>query len=140
MRRKASPEVLKSLLEQCRLLDRARAVNDSTYSIQWGSVTIVTGSSGGGIVVVAPMFDAPPKRRREAFCHRLLELNSEMGGTAAFAVQPGGSVVLQVGRGIKGINADEFGIMIGTVARFAQDYTARLREEFYGSYSGAQPK
>lgn len=132
MPRKASRDVLKNLLDQCRLLDRAKPVNESTYSIQWGSVTIVTGSSSGGIVVVAPMFDAPPKRRREAFCHRLLELNSEMGGTAAFAVQPGGSVVLQVGRGLKGINADEFGIMLGTVARFAQDYTPQLRDEFYG--------
>ncbi len=133
MARKASRDVLKTLLEQCRLLEMANQVNENTYSIEWGSVTVVTGSSGGGIVVVAPMFDAPPRRRREAFCHRLLELNSEMGGTAAFAVQPGGAVVLQVGRGLKGINADEFGIMLGTVARFAQDYTSRLRDEFFGS-------
>ena len=132
MSRKASRDVLKNLLEQCRLLDVAQQVSESTYSIRWGSVTVVTGSSGGGVVAVAPMFDAPPKRRREAFCHRLLELNNEMGGTAAFAVQPGGAVVLQVGRGIKGLGADEFGIMLGTVARFAQDYTSRLRDEFYG--------
>ncbi len=131
MAKKASRDVLRTLLAQCRLLDMADRVGDSTYSIRWGSVTIITGSSSGGLVVVAPMFDAPPKRRREAFCHRLLELNSEMGGTASFAIQPEGSVVLQVGRGLKGIDADEFGIMLGTIARFAQDYTPRLRDEFF---------
>ena len=133
MPKKASRDVVKTLLAQCRLLDMADRVSDSTYSIRWGSVTIITGSSGGGVVVVAPMFDAPPKRRREAFCHRLLELNSEMGGTASFAFQRDGAVVLQVGRGIKGVDADEFGIMLGTVARFAQDYTPRLRDEFYAA-------
>jgi hypothetical protein len=46
-------------------------------------------------------------------------------------MQKDGSVVLQVGRGVKGLDAHEFGLMLGTVGRFADEYDDRLREEFY---------
>ena len=54
-----------------------------------------------------------------------------MGGTAGFAISPEGSIVLQVGRGIKGLDANEFALMLGTVGKFADDYDDTLRDEFY---------
>jgi hypothetical protein len=125
------PEVLTGLLEAAGLAEAAEKVGDSMYRLQWGSATLVTGTVGDGIVVIAPMFDGPPATNVEAFYRRLLEINSEMGGTAALSMQKDGSVVLQVGRGVKGLDAHEFGLMLGTVGRFADEYDDRLREEFY---------
>ena len=39
--------------------------------------------------------------------------------------------MLQVGRGVKGLDAGEFAIMIGTDGKFADDYDDQLRDEFY---------
>lgn len=122
---------LGQLLADTGLGDAAEAVGDGLYRIKWGSATLVAGVFGDGVAVIAPLFDAPPARDREEFFRRLLEINGELGGTAAFAVQPDGAVVLQVGRGIAGLDAQELGLMIGTVGKFADDWDDRLREEFY---------
>ena len=124
-------KVLAKLIEDAGLGDAAEKVGESMYRLKWGSATLITGTAGEGIVVIAPMFEAPPKTNLEAFYKRLLEINSAMGGTATLAVQPDGSIVLQVGRGIKGLDSHEFGLMLGTVGRFADEYDNRLEEEFY---------
>ena len=124
-------EVLEDLLEQCDLADKAEKVADSMFMFRWGSATVIAGASGEAIVVLAPLFEALPEKDPDAFCRRLLELNGRMGGTAGFAISPEGSVVLQVGRGIKGLDANEFALMLGTVGKFADDYDDALRDEFY---------
>jgi hypothetical protein len=124
------PDLLQGLLAQSGMGDIAEKLGDQMYRIQWGSAALVTCTLGESIVVLAPMFDAPP-RERERFFQRILEINAEMGGTAAFALQPDGAIVLQVGRGLAGLDAHEFGLMLGTVGRFADEYDDRLRAEFY---------
>ncbi len=126
-----SQSLLEGLLRDAGLADAAQKVGESMYRIKWGSATLVTGTVGEGIVVIAPLFDSPPENNTEAFYKRLLEINAEMGGTAALAVQRDGSVVLQVGRGVTGLDAGEFGLMLGTVGKFADEYDDKLRDEFY---------
>ena len=123
--------VLKQLLTDAGLVDAAERLGDAMYRLKWGSATLVTGTVGDGIVVIAPLFDAPPANNHEGFFKRLLEINSEMGGTAAISLQHDGAIVLQVGRGVRGLDAHEFGLMLGTVGRFADEYDDRLRQEFY---------
>lgn len=127
-----SEGALNELIAGAGLADAAEKVGESMYRLQWGSATLITGSVGDGIVVIAPLFDAPPASKVEAFYKRLLEINGEMGGTAAISLQGDGSIVLQVGRGVRGLDAHEFGIMLGTVGRFADEYDDLLRDEFYG--------
>lgn len=124
-------KVLAQLIDEAGLGDAAERVGASMYRLKWGSATLITGTVGEGIVVIAPMFESPPKNNLEAFYKRLLEINSEMGGTATLALQADGSIVLQVGRGIKGLDSHEFSLMLGTVGRFADEYDDRLDKEFY---------
>ena len=124
-------KILAALIDEAGLGAAAEKVGESMYRLKWGSATLITGTVGEGIVVIAPMFDSPPKTNREAFYKRLLEINSEMGGTATLALGPDGAIVLQVGRGIKGLDSHEFGLMLGTVGRFADEYDNRLEQEFY---------
>lgn len=124
-------QLLEELLGQNDLLDKAQKVAESMYRLRWGSATVITTIVGESIVVIAPIFDRLPGKNLEQFCRRLLEINSDLGGTAAFAVQKSGAVVLQIGRGIRGLDAEEFGIMLGTVGKFADDYDDQLKAEFY---------
>jgi hypothetical protein len=124
-------DLLARLLEDAGVAASAQRVGESMYRLKWGSATLITGAVGDGIVVIAPLFDRPPARDQERFFRRLLEINGEMGGTCALALQRDGSVVLQLGRGVKGLDAHEFGVMLGTVGRFADDYDDALRSEFY---------
>jgi hypothetical protein len=124
-------DVLQSLLEQCDLTDKAEKIADTMYMLRWGSATVIAGASGEAIVVIAPIFEALPEKEPDRFCRHLLELNSKMGGTAGFAIMPDGAVVLQTGRGVQGLDAGEFGLMLGTVGKFADDYDDALRDEFY---------
>jgi hypothetical protein len=119
------------LLSEAGLLDVATRLGDSMYRLQWGSATIMCVSSGDGIVALAPIFDALPKKNLEAFYRRLLDLNAEIGGTAAFAIHKNGTVVLQCGRTIQGLDSNELKLMLATVGKFADDYDDRLRHEFY---------
>jgi hypothetical protein len=124
-------DLIGKLLEEAGLAEVAVRVGETIWRLQWGSATIMCVTSGEGIVALAPLFDAPPKKNLEAFFRRLLELNADIGGTAAFAVHRNGTVALQCGRGIAGLDAQELKMMLATVGKFADDYDDRLREEFY---------
>jgi hypothetical protein len=127
----AASQVLETMLEQCGIKDKAEKVGDSMYRFRWGSATVVAAAAGGAVVVIAPLFPALPTARADEFTRRLLELNGTMGGTAGFALAADGSVVLQSGRGVQGLDADEFRLMLGTVGKFADDHDDPLRDEFY---------
>lgn len=124
-------EVLERMLTECELKDKAEVVGDAMYRFRWGSATVIAGAAGGAVVVIAPLFPKLPEKNAAALCQRLLELNGTMGGTAGFAIAADGSVVLQSGRGVQGLDADEFRLMLGTVGKFADDYDDTLAAEFY---------
>ena len=124
-------ELLEKLLTDNEVLDKSEKVGDSVYRLRWGSANIITAIVRESIVVLAKLFDAMPAKDADKFCRRLLEINGELGGTASFAVQRDGAVVLQVGRGIRGLDSEEFGIMLGTIGKFADDYDDVLAREFY---------
>ena len=56
-----------------------------------------------------------------------------MGGMASFAQQPDGWIVLQSGRALKGMDAQEFATMVSGVGRFADDLDDKLIAEFFSS-------
>lgn len=126
-----SRELVAELLAKSGFDDAADPIGDGMFKLEWGAATLITGAAGESIVVYCPMFDRPPAQNAEGFFRRLLELNSDMGGTAAFLVQKDDSVALQVGRGLDGLDAKEFSLMIGTVGRFADEYGDQLANEFY---------
>ena len=127
----ATSEKLKSSLKACGLLDGADEVGEGMYRMSWGSATVVCVARGTAVVAMAPMFEALPKKDVGAFCERILKLNSEMGGTAAFAIQSDGAVVLQSGRGVNGLDPAELKLLLNTVGKFADDYDDILDKEFY---------
>jgi hypothetical protein len=127
----ASSEQLKSHLEACGLLATAEAVGDGMYRLAWGSATVVCVARGNAIVAIAPLFDHLPRERTQEFFEQMLRLNAEMGGTAAFAIQGDGAVVLQSGRGIEGLDPQELKLVLSTVGKFADDYDDKLKEDFY---------
>ena len=127
----ASSEKLKSTLKACGLLDAADEVGDGMYRMTWGSATVVCVARGSAVVAMAPMFEALPKKNVGGFCQRILELNAEMGGTAAFAIHTDGAVVLQSGRGVAGLDPDELKLLLNTVGKFADDYDDILDKDFY---------
>ncbi len=124
-------EVLERMLEELQLKDKAQKVADGMYRFRWGSANVIAGAAGEAICVVAPLFPGMPPRDPSGFCRRLLELNGRMGGTAGFAIAADGSVVLQTGRGVAGLDAQEFALMLGTVGKFADDHDDALHGEFY---------
>lgn len=128
----SAAEVLERMLAELQLTDKAQKVADGMYRFRWGSASVIAGAAGEAICVVAPLFPALPDRDPAGFCRRLLELNGRMGGTAGFALAADGSVVLQTGRGVDGLDASEFAIMLGTVGKFADDHDDALKAEFYG--------
>jgi hypothetical protein len=101
------------------------------YRLEWGSATVVCAARGSALVAIAPMFESLPDKKVDDFCRRILKLNAEMGGTAAFAIQTDGSVVLQCGRGLQGMDPDELKLLLNTVGKFADDYDDILDKEFY---------
>jgi hypothetical protein len=125
-------DVLERLLDELQLRDKAQRVADGMYRFRWGSANVIAGAAGEAICVVAPLFPALPERNPDGFCRRLLELNGRMGGTAGFALAADGSVVLQTGRGVAGLDASEFALMLGTVGKFADDHDDALHAEWYG--------
>lgn len=128
---KNSSQALKSGLEACGLLQLAKEVGKDMYRLQWGSANVVCIARGSAVVAMAPMFEALPKKNPNGFCQRILCLNAEMGGTAAFAIQSDGSVVLQTGRGVEGLDPSELKLLLTTVGKFADHYDALLDKEFY---------
>lgn len=121
------------LLREGGLADKAVRIDDRFVKLQWGSAVVIAGVSGTAVVAMAPLFQAVPASEPSAFYRRLLEYNAEMGGMAAFAVQPDGWVVLHAARSLKGLDSDELATMIAAVGRFADGYDDRLIAEFYAS-------
>ena len=111
--------------------DAATPMGDGMFMLQWGAATLIAGAAGESVIVYSPLFDRLPSSNVQAFLRRLLELNSDMGGTASFLVQKDSSVALQVGRGLRGLDAQEFSLMLGTVGRFADEYRSLLARDFY---------
>jgi hypothetical protein len=124
-------DIVAKLLADAQLTDAAEPVGEGMYRLKWGSATILCVVSGEGIVAVAPIFERPPEKRREEFFRKLLELNADIGGTAAFALHKNGTVALQVGRTLQGLDPHEFKLMLATVGKFADDYDDKLKAEFY---------
>ncbi len=127
----ASSDKLKSNLKACGLLEDAEEVGEGMYRMTWGSATVVCVARGTAVVAIAPMFEALPTKEVGTFCQRILSLNAEMGGTAAFAIAADGAVVLQSGRGAAGLDPDELKLLLNTVGKFADDYDDVLDKEFY---------
>ena len=131
---------LHELLSENGLLDRAEKVEDSLYKLTWGSAHVVIGVTDHALVVIAPMFRSVPPGDELAFFHRLLQANSALGGMAAFAIQPDGWVVLQSGRDLAGLDADELALIVTTVARAADELDDVLHREFFAKPgSGEKP-
>ena len=124
--------VLSELLAESGLADKAVRVDDNLVRLQWGSAFVIAGISGSAVVAIAPMFRAVPTGKEVAFYRKLLEHNGHMGGMASFAIQPDGWVVLQAGRGLKGIDGHELATMIAAVGKFADQFDDQLITEFYG--------
>jgi len=124
---------LKALLVAIQLLDKAQALEDSLYELQWGSAMLVVGISGRALVIIAPLFNKLPEGKVLPLFRRLLELNSTLGGVASFALQADGWVVLQSGRDVNGMDAEEFGILLRTVAEHADRYDGMLYQEFFAA-------
>lgn len=124
-------ELLQSLLAQCGLAENAVPVDDRFVRLQYGSAFVLVGISGTAVVAVAPLFRRLPPGDVEAFYRRLLVANAQMGGVASFAIGSDGWVVLHAGRSVKGLDAEELGVLIGSVGRFADKYDDELIAEFY---------
>ncbi len=122
---------LKTLLEESGLLEKAVQLEESLYQLQAGSAMVVVGVKGRALVIISPMFKGPPDDNKEVFYRRLLELNSTLGGVANFAIQPDGWIVMNGGRDVQGMDADEFGTLIGAVAGAADHFDNQLLDEFY---------
>jgi len=119
------------LLAGSGLADKAVRLDEHLVRLQWGSAFVIAGISGSAVVAVAPLFRAVPTGKELAFYKKLLEHNAYMGGMAAFAIQPDGWVVLQAGRALKGIDAQEFATLVAGVGRFADQFDDQLIAEFY---------
>jgi hypothetical protein len=128
---------LEGLLKECELLDKAEKVSDVMYQLRWGSAMVIVGTSGHAVVVIAPLFSKMPEGKEAEFSQALLQYNAMMGGMASFAIQADGWVVLHAGRGIKGLDAHEFAIMVGTVGKFADDFDDKLHADFYAGTADA---
>lgn len=127
----STSQQLKSCLQDSGLLDVTEEVGKDMYRLAWGSATVICVARGTAVVAIAPMFEKLPKKKLGEFCQHLLKLNAEMGGTAHFAIQPDGSVVLQSGRGLQGLDPDELKLLLNTVGKFADDYDDILDKDFY---------
>ena len=124
-------KTLDDLLTGSGLADKAVRLDEHLVRLQWGSAFVIAGISGSAVVAVAPLFRSVPKAKELAFYKKLLEHNAYMGGMAAFAIQPDGWVVLQAGRALKGIDAQEFATLVAGVGRFADQFDDQLIAEFY---------
>lgn len=130
---------LEELLKATGLLDKAERVDDQAFRLRWGSAMLIVGISGPALVVIAPLFKAPPPGNALAFYRRLLELNGTLGGVASFAIQPDGWIVLHGGRDVRDMSAHEFAVLVTTVAREADHYDDLLISEFFAPPSQAEP-
>ena len=122
---------LEQLLADSGLADKVSPVDTNVVRLQYNSAFVIVGVSGSALVVISPLFRALPVGKETAFFKTLLQHNAAMGGIAAFAVQPDGWVVLQAGRPIKGIDAEEFATLVVAVGKFADELDDKLIREFY---------
>ena len=131
-----TPSLL-ALLTASGLAERAQALDNQMYRLQWGSAFVIVGVSGTALVAIAPIVRRIPEGREAEFFKRLLEYNAYMGGMASFALQPDGWVVLHAGRAIRGLDAEEFAVLVTAVGRFADQFDDKLVADFFGSRHAA---
>jgi Tir chaperone protein (CesT) family len=134
----AWPLILRTLLTEAGLADKAISVDERFVRLQFGSAFVLVGISGTAVVAVAPLFRKLPSSNIEAFYRKLLANNAHMGGMASFAIQDDGWVVLHAGRSVKGLDANELAVLITGVGRFADQYDDELIAEFYPPVSKPQ--
>jgi len=130
---------LQQLLQASGLADKAVKIDDSMIRLQWGSALLIIGVSGSAIVAIAPLFRELPAGRELALFRKLLEHNAYMGGIASFALQPDGWVVLHAGRALRGIDANEFAVLVSSVGRFADQFDDELIAEFFAESATETP-
>ena len=123
--------VLKSALESCGLLEQAEEVGENMFRLQWDSTTLVCIARGGALVAIAPMFESLPEKGQSTFFKKLLQLNTEFGGTASFAIHSDESVVLQSGRGNQNLTPTDLKLLLTTVGKFAGELRGQLAKDFY---------
>ena len=128
---------LKQLLLASGLAERAVPLDNEMYRMQWGSAFVIVGTSGTAMVAIAPLLRRLPVGREAEFFQRLLEYNAYMGGMASFALQPDGWVVLHCGRALRGLDPEEFAVLVTAVGRFADQFDDRLIADFYGTRHAA---
>ncbi len=128
---------LPALLSASGLAERAQPLDNQMYRLQWGSAFVIVGTSGSALVAIAPIVRRIPEGREAEFFQRLLEYNAYMGGMASFALQPDGWVVLHAGRAIRGLDAEEFAVLVTAVGRFADQFDDKLVTDFFGSRHAA---
>lgn len=126
-----SPVSLEALLRDSGLADKAVPLKPNLARLQWGSAFVMVAISGSALVAVAPLFRQAPAERTLAFYRQLLEHNAYMGGVASFAIQPDGWVVLHAGRPLKGLDAAEFGALVSSVGRFADQFDDQLLAAYF---------
>ncbi len=97
-----------------------------------GTVTVVapSGKASNPLLVVTFDIMRSPSANPGAFCQRLLELNSELKGRAAFCLVDDGLVCLQAGRPLEDLDAGELIDLIVWTAGKADDYDDVLLDEF----------
>ncbi|MBP9086298.1 MAG: hypothetical protein KBG15_09265 [Kofleriaceae bacterium] len=132
-------EPLASLLKGATFAETADIVGPTMLRVQFGSAFVLVGTAGTALIAVAPMFRNAPPTQVSEFWHKLLQLNAEMGGVAAFAVQADGWIILHTGRPLRGIDAGEFSALVTAVGRFADDYDDKLDLEFFGGNGRIAP-
>jgi hypothetical protein len=124
---------LDELLTGSNLSDKAVRIDDHLVRLQWGSAFVIVGISGSAVAAIAPLFRAVPEGKELTFFRRLLEHNAHMGGIASFALQRDGWIVLHAARNLKSIDAQEFGTLVASVGRFADQFDDQLIAEFYAN-------
>ena len=77
--------------------------------------------------VVSPLMRAPADPR---FRERLLHLNHELGGLAAFGITSAGEVQLLCARSVENLSPAEVAQLVAQVAHFSDQYDDALLDEF----------
>ncbi len=111
-------------------------VDKNTWSITSGSAAgfIVLfehaeDEESSELMLIFPVMRVPVAKSL-AFYRRLLEINNNLHGRAAFAVNQDNTVILTTGRTIRDMDLNELASMVIITATLADDYDDVLLDEF----------